>query len=149
MNGHSQSELLRRVRERTATHDRPLRFLFVGALNTAFGVAIFPALLWSSRWLHDHYLVALLIAQAVSLVFAFSAYRLGVFRAKGRVRRQFGLFSSFYLANYVINWAALPLLVEFGGIRPVIAQLSFALVIIVGSYYWHSRVTFREQEAEA
>lgn len=138
--------LLRVLRGRLATHGRPLRFLVAGALNTAFGLAIFPLLLWSSDWLHHHYMVALLIAQALSVLFAFSAYRIGVFRKKGDVARQFGLFSSFYLFNYGINWAALPLLVELGGIPPVIAQLGFALVIMVGSYYWHSRVTFSERE---
>jgi putative flippase GtrA len=107
-------------------------------------LAIFPALLWSSNWLEDHYMVALLIAQATSTLFAFAAYRIGVFRAKGRMARQFGLFSSFYLFNYVLNWAALPLLVEVVGIDPVIAQLGFAGIVMVGSYFWHSRVTFRE-----
>lgn len=137
---------LRFVRERLATHNRPLRFLVAGALNTGFGLAIFPALLWSSHWLKVHYMVALLIAQATSVLFAFSAYRFGVFRTKGDVARQFGIFSSFYLANYIINWAALPLLVEFGGISPVIAQLGFAFVVMIGSYYWHSRVTFHERD---
>lgn len=137
---------LRFLRERVATHNRPLRFLVAGALNTGFGLAIFPALLWSSHWLKLHYLVALLIAQATSVLFAFSAYRIGVFRTKGDAARQFGLFSSFYLVNYVINWAALPLLVEYGGITPVIAQLGFAIVMMLGSYYWHSRVTFRQRE---
>ena len=137
---------LRLLRERLATHNRPLRFLVAGALNTGFGLAIYPLLLWSSHWLRDHYMVALLIAQATSVLFAFSAYRFGVFRTKGDVARQFGLFSSFYLINYAINWVALPLLVEIGGISPVIAQLGFALVVMVGSYYWHSRVTFRERK---
>ncbi|MFC7536715.1 GtrA family protein [Sphingomonas sp. GCM10030256] len=124
---------------------RPVRYLAAAVLNTGFGLAIYPLLLWSSAWLTEHYMVALVIAQAVSLLFAFTTYRLGVFRASGDTARQFGLFSSFYLFNYVANWAALPLLVEVGGISPIVAQLGFALVLMVGSYFWHSRVTFRNR----
>ncbi len=122
---------------------RPLRFLIAGAMNTAFGLAIYPLLLWSVPALRTHYMIALAIAQAVSLCFAFATYKLGVFRTNGNVAREFGTFSSFYLINYAANWLALPLLVEAAGLPPVIAQLGFNAILIVGSYFWHSRVTFR------
>jgi putative flippase GtrA len=93
-----------------------------------------------------HYLIALGIAQAVSLCFAFTTYKLGVFRTRGNIAREFGAFASFYLVNYVANWITLPILVEIGGVPPVTAQLGFALVIIVTSWFWHSRVTFRTAE---
>jgi putative flippase GtrA len=122
---------------------RPLRFLIAGAANTAFGLAIYPALLWAVPMLRTHYLLALGIAQALSLCVAFSTYKLGVFRTRGNVAREFGAFSSFYLVNYAANWAALPLLVEGAGVPPVIAQLAFTLLLIAGSWFWHSRVTFK------
>jgi putative flippase GtrA len=121
---------------------RPLRFAAAGAANTAFGLAIYPLLLWSVPALHTHYMIALGIAQAVSLCFAFATYKLGVFRTRGNIAREFGAFSSFYLFNYAANWAALPLLVELAAIPPVLAQLGFTAVLIVGSYFWHSRVSF-------
>lgn len=123
--------------------DRPLRFLVAGAANTAFGLAIYPALLWGVPAFETHYLVALAIAQATSLCFAFATYKLGVFRTRGNLAREFGAFSGFYLFNYAANWAALPLLVELAGIAPVIAQLGFTIVLIATSWLWHSRVTFR------
>jgi putative flippase GtrA len=126
-----------------ARGQRPLRFMVAGAANTAFGLAIYPLLLWSVPLLHTHYLIALGIAQAVSLCFAFATYKIGVFRTRGNVAREFGTFSSFYLFNYAANWAALPLLVELGGIPPIVAQLGFTAVLILGSWFWHSRVTFR------
>ena len=122
---------------------RSLRFLVAGAANTIFGVSIYPLLLWSSETLHHHYMLALGIAQAVSLCFAFATHKFGVFRTRGNLLREFGTFSSFYLFNYAANWVALPLLVELGSVPPVIAQLAFTFVLIVGSYFWHSRVTFR------
>jgi putative flippase GtrA len=123
---------------------RPLRFLMAGALNTAFGLAIYPALLWSVPAFHTHYLLALGIAQAVSLCFAFATYKLGVFRTRGNLLREFGSFASFYLFNYAANWVALPLLVELAQVPPVFAQLGFTAVLIAGSWFWHSRITFRE-----
>jgi putative flippase GtrA len=123
--------------------ERPLRFVIAGAANTVFGLAIYPLLLWSVPLLHTHYMIALGIAQAISLCFAFATYKLGVFRTRGNVAREFGTFSSFYLVNYAANWAALPLLVETAGLSPVIAQLGFTAILIVGSYFWHSRLTFR------
>lgn len=123
--------------------ERPLRFVAAGAANTVFGLGIYPLLLWAVPVFHTHYLLALGIAQAVSLCFAFTTYKLGVFRTRGNIAREFGAFAGFYLANYAANWIVLPILVEVGGIPPVIAQLGFALVIIVTSWFWHSRVTFR------
>ncbi|RYG23723.1 MAG: GtrA family protein [Burkholderiales bacterium] len=127
----------------TAEGERSLRFLVAGGINTAFGLAFYPLLLWSVPLLHTHYLAALAIAQAVCLCFAYTTYKFGVFRTRGNVAREFGTFSSFYLFNYAANWAALPLLVELGGIPPAIAQIGFTAVLVVGSYFWHSRVTFR------
>jgi putative flippase GtrA len=122
---------------------RPLRYLLAGGANTAFGLAIYPLLLWSVPAFHTHYLIALGVAQAISLCFAFATYKIGVFRTRGNVAREFGTFSGFYLFNYTANWAALPLLVELGRVPPIIAQLGFTAVLILGSWFWHSRVTFR------
>ena len=128
---------------------RPLRFLVAGAANTMFGLGIYPLLLWSSDALHHHYLLALGIAQAVSLCFAFATYKLGVFRSRGNLAREFGAFSGFYLFNYAANWAALPLLVEIAGLPPAIAQLGFTALLIICSWFWHNHVTFRQTGGRA
>lgn len=122
---------------------RPLRFLIAGAANTAMGLSFYPLLLWAVPLFQAHYLIALGIAQVVCLCFAYMTYKLAVFRTRGNVAREFGAFSGFYLFIYAVNWAALPVLVEFGGIAPWISQLGFNLIVIAGSYVWHSRVTFR------
>ncbi|MBL8652240.1 MAG: GtrA family protein [Sphingopyxis sp.] len=123
---------------------KSLRFLMVGGVNTAFGLAFYPLLLWTVPL---HYMAALGIAQVVCLCFAFTTYKLAVFRTRGNLLREFATFASFYLANYAANWLALPLLVEVGGVPPIVAQTGFTIVVIVGSWYWHNRVTFRERAA--
>ncbi|HWW66285.1 MAG TPA: GtrA family protein [Sphingomonadaceae bacterium] len=132
----------------TLKSERPLRFLIAGGANTAFGLAFYPLLLWAAPAFQRHYLLALGLAQAVCLCFAFTTYKLGVFRTRGPILREFAAFSSFYLFNYAANWAALPLLVEWGGVPPIVAQLGFTVVLIAGSYFWHSRVTFRSAAAK-
>jgi putative flippase GtrA len=122
---------------------RPARYLLAAGMNTVFGLAIYPALLWAFPWLRVHYMVGLLIAQAVSLCFAYASYKLGVFQTRGGYAREITAFLSFYGVNYAANWIALPALVEFGHIPPIIAQLMFSAVIMVSSYFWHSKVTFK------
>ena len=130
-------------RVRDASGRRPFRYLVAAGFNTAFGLAIYPALLWVFPWLRVHYMVGLLVAQAVSLVFAYSSYKLGVFQTRGGYAREITAFLSFYGVNYAANWIALPAMVEFGHIPPIIAQLMFSALIMVSSYFWHSKVTFK------
>lgn len=127
-----------------ANDGRGWRFLAAGAVNTAFGLAFYPLLVWSIPLMHRHYLLALGIAQVVCLCFAYTTYKLGVFRTRGNTAREFGAFSGFYLFIYALNWAALPLLVTGAGIPPALAQLAFTLCTVVGSWFWHTRVTFRD-----
>ena len=130
-------------RVRNASEHRPFRYFVAAGFNTAFGLAIYPALLWVFPWLRVHYMVGLLIAQAVSLCFAYSSYKLGVFQTRGGYAREITAFLSFYGVNYAANWIALPALVEFAHLSPIIAQLMFSAVIMITSYFWHSKVTFR------
>ncbi|HET9813018.1 MAG TPA: GtrA family protein [Sphingomicrobium sp.] len=129
----------------SGTARRPLRYLAAAGLNTIFGLAIYPVLLWTFPPLQRHYLVALLIAQAISLCFAYANYKIGVFQTRGQYAREITAFASFYLVNYAANWAALPLLVEVVKLSPIVAQLLFSLIIVFGSYFWHSRVTFKDR----
>ncbi len=124
-------------------HGKLLRFLVVGGLNTAFGLALYPILLIASAWLHRHYLVALGISQAICLCFAFVMYKLTVFRTRGQVAREAGTFVSFYAVSYAVNWVALPLLVEAAHLSPIVAQVGFTVVIVAASYLWHNNVTFK------
>ena len=123
--------------------ERPLRFLIAGGLNTLVGLSFYPLLLWAVPILRVHYMIALGISQIVCLCFAYVTYKFGVFRTRGNVAREFSTFASFYLINYLANWIALPLMVEAGGVHPIIGQSVFTLTIIVGSYFWHSKLTFR------
>ena len=130
-------------RVRDASDRRPFRYLVAAGSNTAFGLAIYPVLLWAFPWLRVHYMIGLFIAQGASLCFAYASYKVGVFQTRGRYAREVTAFLSFYGVNYAANWIALPALVEFSHIPPIIAQLMFSALIMITSYFWHSKVTFR------
>ncbi len=132
-----------------ARHRRKsLRFVLAACLNTAVGLAAFPLLLWLSPYFRIHYVAALMLVQALCLCFAFTTYKLGVFRARGNIVAEFAKFSSFYVVNYAANWVLLPLLVEVVRLDPVVAQLGITAVVMVGSFFWHNKITFSERRAE-
>lgn len=125
---------------------RPLRYLVAAGINTAVGLALYPVLLWSFAELHEHYLRGLAIAQGIGLCSAFLVYKCLVFKTRANLLREFGTFASFYLINYAVNWIILPLLVEGIHVPPIAAQFAFSSVLIIGSYFWHSRLTFRPRK---
>jgi len=135
--------LFERMRSLTTRYRKIIGFLLVGGLNTVFGFSIYPALLFSFPLLQKHYLWALVIAQIVSVAFAYVMYKRAVFRTSGPWWRELWTFCSFYLIVFMINLAVLPFLVEIVGLPPIVAQLAFGIVTLIGSYIWHSRLTFR------
>ena len=134
---------LLRARALAARHRQLIGFLLVGGANTLLGLALYPALLWTVPVLQRHYITGLLIAQLVSIVFAYFMYKRTVFRTSGNILRELWQFSSFYLVVFAINLGVLPLLVERGGLSPMVAQFGFTLLVTIASYLWNSRVTFR------
>jgi putative flippase GtrA len=134
------------LRQRLTRHERPFRFLVAGAVNTGVGIALFPLLAWSNDWLHDHYMVTLLLSQLLCIALAFVTYKVAL-SGDRTTARQVGVFGSFYVVQYCANLAALPFLVEVVRLNPVAAQLAFIVALVTGSYLWHSRLTFPHQRA--
>lgn len=136
-----------RVRAAGTRGGRPLRYLVAGLLNTAFSLTIYPALLWCFPYFQTHYMQGLAIVQPIGIVFSFVTQKLGVFRTVGNVIAEFVRYVSFYMIYFVMNWAALPILVEVIKVPAIIAQTAFQMIAIAGGYFWHSRVTFLETVA--
>lgn len=118
-------------------------FVIVGGYNTAFGYAVFAGvhLLFPSL----HYLVVLLIAHVLSVLNAFVAYRLLVFKVRGNVLTDLLRFWSVYLAALALNAVALPLLVEAVGLEVLIAQALVVFVTALMSYLGHKHFSFRRE----
>jgi len=102
-----------------------LRFGLVGALNTAFGYAVFAALVLTGAWPG----VALVVANTAGFLFNFQTSRKLVFRAGGRRWR----FAVLYCAVLALNWVALRLLHGFG-FPPLSAQGLLVLPVAALSF---------------
>ena len=126
-------------------HETKARFLAAGAVNTAFGLGIFPVLMWTLGPRGLHYMGALAVSAITSVLLAYITQKTFVFRTKGNYISEFRKFLVFYLSYFAVNLVALPFLVEIVHIRPIIAQFCFSLAVIVTSYFWHSRITFKSQ----
>ncbi|MBP0133173.1 MAG: GtrA family protein [Nitrosospira sp.] len=138
----SWQSCLEKVRSLADQHQTKIRFLIAGAFNTAIGLALFPALYFLAAPMKLHYLVILIMSQVLCISSAFLTSKFLVFRTSGNYLRETGKFLTFHLTYFLVNLAALPALVEFVGMNPVWAQTLFAVLIIVTSYFWHSRITF-------
>lgn len=123
-------------------HQTKIRFLLAGALNTAIGLGVFPALYFLAAPLKLHYLIIFTFSQVICISFAFLSNKFLVFRTEGNFLKESGKFLTFHLGLFLLNLAVLPSLVELAGMNPVWAQTLFAVLIIVTSYFWHSRITF-------
>lgn len=131
-------------RLRRLLKDRRVRFLMVGAANTAFSTTLF-ALLVLLTGPRMPAAVNLAIAWSASLVVAFAAYRRLVFHVSGNLARDFARFFSVNVGGLLINAAALFLLVDVGGLPAIPTQLCITVVVVVFNYLGHRHFSFRRR----
>ena len=122
----------------TALSDQRVRFVIVGAFNTAFGAGLFVALHFTIE--HS---VGYLVVLTLTWVIAFMAYRYLVFRVRGSFFLDLSRFSLVYLGLYLVNLAVLPLLVELAGLPVLLAQAATFPIVATVSYVGHHRFSFR------
>lgn len=122
--------------------DRRVAFLIVGSINTVvgFGWFVFFQLTVGQWW---GYMVTLCFAHVAAVLCAFVLYRRFVFRVQGNVLVDLARFESVYLVALAVNAVLLPLLVEIGGVEPIIGQALIVFVTTILSYVGHSRFSFR------
>ncbi|TQL52749.1 GtrA family protein [Subtercola boreus] len=125
----------------------PVRFLLVGAVNTALGFALFTAL-WLSIGNRIGYLACLYLSYAGAIIVAYLLYRRFVFRSADRGALPFLRFSSVYVVSLAINTVALPALVIGFELQPLIAQAAAVVVTTACSYLGHRFFTFRAQKTK-
>jgi len=124
------------------SHETKVRFLLVGALNTAVGLSVFPLLFFLITPEEFQYLYILIISHLICISFSFVTIKLLVFQTSGNYMSEIRKFILFHILNFLMNLVMLPLLVEVAGMHPVWAQTLFTSAIIMTSYFWHSRITF-------
>ena len=128
--------------------DHRLRFVAVGATNTAVGYLVFGALtVWVFAQVPFGYLISLALSYVVSITLAFWLYRTFVFVVRGRVLTDFVRFVGVNLVTIGLNAVILPLLVEVVGLHPLVAQAISLVITTLASYFGHKHVSFRRPVA--
>ena len=77
-------------------HQKKFRFLIAGIVNTAVGLATYPALYLA---LHPNglgYVEILIIAQVICITFSFASNKYFVFKSKGNLKHEYIKFFSFH-----------------------------------------------------
>jgi putative flippase GtrA len=125
--------------------DTRVLFLVVGATNTAIGMVWFVLFQYTIGAAVGEYgyLVTLGCAHVASVLCAFVLYRRFVFRVRGHVLRDLGRFELVYLVSIAINYALLPILVEFAQLPPIAAQALIVVVTTAISWFGHRGFSFR------
>ena len=119
-----------------------VRFIFAGIVNTVFGLSAYPILYYSLAKFDLHYLVILFISQVICITFSYGTNKVFVFKTTGNVVREYIKFSSFYMSYFLVNLVALPFMVEILKMNPIFAQILFTFVVVVSSFFWHSKISF-------
>lgn len=119
-----------------------IRYLLVGGYNTVFGYTFFVLLLLMFQD-RVHYLVLLVLSHVVSVTNAYVAYKLLVFRTKGKWFQEYVRFNTVYLIVLLMNLITLPALVEIFSMNPVVGQAWFVVVTVTVSYLGHKHFSFK------
>lgn len=120
---------------------QPVRYLLVAGIAALFYLAVLAL----GLALGLHYLVAILIAQVVTIGCAFPAYRTFVFQSRGRVLTDFVRFLSVWVSGAIAGILVTPLLVELLGWHPLVAQVVAIVVVSVASFLGHRFFSFRDR----
>jgi putative flippase GtrA len=123
-----------------------VRFLLVGAFNTAFGYALIFGFMYLARLSPElsnflGYAIALLVSFVLSKYYTFALRRtprLG--GTGGELLRFLIVFAIAYLANYGV----LLLLLYAAGMHPALAQLLSGVAYVVLSYLLNAHFVFRK-----
>jgi putative flippase GtrA len=127
--------------------DERVRFLLVGGFNTVVGYGIF-VLVQLTIGKHTSYLLSLYVATIIGTIIAFLGHRRFTFQISGshNVVIDFFRFASVNVVALVVNTVALPLLVEFGGLNPIVAQALIVILTMLISYVGHKFFSFRRRK---
>jgi putative flippase GtrA len=157
MSGPESNEEAGRSRlRRTIPSPQFLRYLLIGAWNTAFGYTCFFLM---NRWLATvmpaySYIAANLLANLIAITVAFLGYKWFVFRTKGNYLREWLRTLMVYSASVIFSTLALAPLV--GLIRhttryqtqaPYIAGALVAIFTVLSSFFGHRHFSFRKASA--
>ncbi|MDD5593445.1 MAG: GtrA family protein [Candidatus Margulisbacteria bacterium] len=123
-------------------HRQKIDYLLVGLWNTIFGYLAFVAFYYLLGH-RVHYLWLLILSNILSITNAYVGYKLFVFKTKGNYLQEYARFYIVYGLAFLLNFALLPVGVEFFRFSPVIAQAALTFINVAFSYLGHKNFSFK------
>ena len=123
--------------------DQRVRFLVIGACNTAFGYGAF-VVLYALLDGHVHYLAIAVLAHACAVIVAFAAHKMLVFRSCGHWLPEFMRYNISLLMGLGAGLVGLWVLVSMLGVHPILAQAVVTVLVVILNYLLHSRFSFAQ-----
>jgi putative flippase GtrA len=134
-------------------HKIKIKFLLVGVWNTLFGFVLFVVLykLFSNviKINYFAYTSAQILGKIISILNAYIFHKYITFKSilKGKeMLIEFFKFSTTYIVLFIVGLILMPFLVEVLKIKPIIAYMLQAIIVISTSYFGHSRFSFRKKD---
>lgn len=118
-----------------------IRYLVVAGCTSLGYLALVAVLLGMVRW----YMVAIVIAQVITIAIAFPVYRKLIFRSTGSWRADLPRFVAVWTGGFLAGIVATPLLVELTPLQPLVAQAIAVAAVAVLSYAGHHFISFRHK----
>lgn len=121
-----------------------LKFVFVGAFNTALSILIFD-LCYALLGTDVHYLYILVLSHFISVLFSYVNFRVLVFRPENSFWTGFINAHIAYLLTLVLQTALLYLAVHFMKTPVMVAQGVVAVLVACATYLLHANFTFKKR----
>jgi len=119
---------------------QPIRFLFVGGLNTLVGYGIYALLIY----IGVNYLVANTISTIIGIAHSYLWNRFFTFKSKNKALKEITKFISVYAVSYLIGMCTLFIFKDKLNISAYIAGLINLVITTLISYFGHKYISFRD-----
>ena len=121
---------------------QPIRFLFVGGLNTLVGYGVYALLVY----IGVNYLVANTISTIIGIAHSYLWNRYFTFKSKNKAVKEITKFVSVYAVSYLIGMLTLFIFKDKLNISAYLAGLINLVITTLISYFGHKYISFKEGE---
>ena len=123
---------------------QPIRFLFVGGLNTLVGYGVYALLLY----IGVNYLIANTISTIIGVAHSYLWNRFFTFKSKNKALKEITKFVSVYIISYLIGMCTLYIFKDKLNISAYLAGLINLVITTLISYFGHKYISFRDESKE-
>lgn len=124
---------------------QPIRFLFVGGLNTLVGYGVYALLIYMGV----NYLLANTISTIIGVAHSYLWNRFFTFKSRNKAIKEITKFVSVYIVSYLIGMCTLFIFKDKLNISAYLAGLINLVITTLISYFGHKYYSFKKDEKES